>query len=1057
VFARLLARKYSLFIGFTLYVAIGLFCWRQIPLELSPDAKLPVLTVSVSWSRTSPEVMEQEVTRRIEQRVYALRNVEKVSSVTSEGRSQVIITFQKQTNIDFRQVELRDIVADALSALPFPLAPPVYTRNVPDELESLQRFMVLSLSSADTPEDLLRTARQFIQLPLLGIDGLSGITIDGIPENALLLTFDTELLDRLGLRAGTVMAQLNEVMVPKPAGVFQQGSGQFMLIQTPGDSLIQRLLHSAIPVPGSGRYVQLREVATASIAPASVKQIRRINGKRTLTIQLQKEPGADALALADLVDERLTGIRKRLPPAFIMLKEYDATKQIRAQLEELSLQAWYALGMVFLVLLVFMRSLRAPFVIISTILLSLAGTVTGLYIFNYTLNIITQAALTISFGLLVDNAVVIYDHLHNKQFDKSATGTALLVRTLPEVFLPVFGATLTSVVIFLPLMFALPELRIFLEPIAVTISLALGMSLLCGFVWIPYSMIYLIRPANNHAPESFPKQTPKKRHVLRLLGGLRRWRWIVRLVFAGVIGLPLHLIPEPPVVADSTEKFQEDSSLVLKTHAWYERHRGTIEPWTGGLWRKFQKEIRFSDPWKWGGDEKMVVYIETPAGSPLEELDKVVAHFEAIAHPFSEHLEYFESEISEFYGARLVFHVKPEAIYSAPPYILKGELMYLAARTGNANISVSGLGDGFSNYGSGGGGTVTLELKGYSYDELNELSSQLKRFLLKNPRVSDVKTNIASWFDADNLYQLVLVPNEQHLVLNRLSRPLLFDRLQTELNPEYRWGYVEADGQKLSLLARAERPSKRLEDFRKKTLIVDSLSLPVTSLASLSKEPVLSTIRRDNQQYTRYIQFEYRGSQRFARQFAEEVVASFAVPVGVKLQIPQMRFLFSETTKSNTGFILILCFVCVSLAVAGTLNAVRNSIWVLTAIPLGAIGVMAGALYLDMFFGRGAVAGVLLLMGIIVNNSILLVYRYQHYLHMGIAGIRAWYYTLRDRTLAMAITTVTTIAGLAPVLWMSTDEFWVQLSITVAWGLGFGTMLLLILLPTMKGRPLALR
>lgn len=1056
MFERLLLRKYSLSIAFLLYLLIGFLCWKQIPLELSPDAQLPVLTVSVSWARTSPEVMEQEITRRIEQSVYALRNIEKVASTTTEGRAQVSITFQKNTNIDFRLVELRDVISEVMDQLPFPMPPPVYSRSVPEELEDLQRFMVFSLSFEQRTEDLLQTARQSIQLPLLGLEGLSDIELEGMPENALVIRFQTEMLERLGLRVSTVMQSLSDFMQSKPIGNWTDGAYQFNMVQSEGDSLLKRLPTFAIQIPGSSKTILLGQLASFSIEPASVQQIRRINGKRTVTIQLKKEAGADALKLAAEVEARMLHIRKNLSDQFVLLKEYDATEQIRKQLDELSIQAWYSLALVFFVLVVFMRSLRAPAVIIGTILLSLTGTIIGLYMLDYTLNIITQAALTISFGLLVDNAVVIYDHLRDVHQPDKKLAVSNIRQALPGVLIPVLGSTLTTIVIFVPLIFALPELRVFLEPIAITISLALVFSMLCGFVWIPFSMLYLVpQEKENQVDKNSGSGSIFQRPFLYLLIWIRKLRWVLWLVFVALVGIPLHLIPEYKAaeVAEGQEEMSADSTFQFLSdiHKTYDENRETIEPWVGGLWRRFQKDIRFSEPWRWGGGEKISVYIETPPGSPLEELDKMVTHFETVANPYLKDLDYYESEISEFYGARLIFHIKPEALQHPGPYILKGELMYLGARTGNASISVSGLGDGFSNYGGGSGGQITLELIGYSYDELNELSAVLKAHLLKNSRVSDVKTNRGSWFDADNLFQFVLIPNETSLMLNGLNRPQLFDRLQTELNPDYRWGYVELGNQKIQLLAKAERQSKRLEEFSKRTFYTDSSALAISTIAHLTKEPVQSVIRRENQQYTRFVSFEFRGSQRFARQFAEEVVATFPLPVGTKLQFPKLLFFMEQETKGNAGYLVLLCLFCVALTIAATLESVRNTLWVLLAIPLGAIGVMAGALYLDMYFGRGAIAGTLLLMGIIVNNSILLVFCYQAEAVKGTFGIRAWFRVFKDRINAILVTTITTIAGLAPILWMSTDVFWTQLATIVAWGLGIGSILLFILFPTFKG------
>ena len=168
---ELFSRKYLISFFYIIVCVIGVAVWKVLPIESTPELNLPSVTVNYSWSSTSPEIMEKEITRKVEREANRLRDVTDIRSITREGRSTVTITFRKEAPVDYRVLELREYLFSLDETLPESIAPPSISRQVPDELEDQQTFLVYTLNGNLPPRQLLEYARTSIKPKLLAIDG----------------------------------------------------------------------------------------------------------------------------------------------------------------------------------------------------------------------------------------------------------------------------------------------------------------------------------------------------------------------------------------------------------------------------------------------------------------------------------------------------------------------------------------------------------------------------------------------------------------------------------------------------------------------------------------------------------------------------------------------------------------------------------------------------------------------------------------------------------------------------------------------------------------------
>lgn len=1035
---ELLNRKYLISFFYIIVCVIGIAVWRVLPIESTPELNLPSVTVDYNWGSTAPEIIEQEITRKVEREANRLRDVTDIRSITREGRSTVTITFRKNAPVDYRVLELREYLFSLDENLPESISPPNITRQVPEELEDQQTFIVYTLNGDMPPRQLLEYSRTNIRPKLLALDGLAEVAIRGVQDPALVIEFDIEQVEKYKLSPMQILRQVREQLSWRSAGFVEQGISRYSLIIPPKFKNIADIAGLKIQLPNSRKQLELDDFASISVQDYPAKSIKRINGDPALTIEFVKESGADAFQLAEDVLKNMEEIEAQLPDNLSLMLTVDSTEELREQFDELQLQAIFSGILVFLVVILFIRKIRAPVVIIGSVAFSVLLSVIVLYLLDYSLNIITLAGITIALGMLIDNAVVVFEHLNPGLPAEKPSRLTHITQEIGNAVVPVLGSTFTTVGIFIPLLFALDELRIFLVPLAVALTVTLVCSVIIAFTWIPYSLVWLT-PAGITTKKKGRVRRFVNRTLMRSFLVKSKLRWVLPVLLIGVIGIPLFAIEEP-------EWESEEGTLWPEFTQVYFNNRDAVDPWIGGLTRKFVNETYFGSPWRGRSEEIITVYIRSPQGTPLSEIDKIVKNYEKIVKPYEQAFKYYEANLSEYFGARMQFIVKPEYLVRPDAYYFFGEAMYLAARTGNVATSVSGFNDGISTGFGGGSSNHSIQLKGYSYDELLNLAKDLERRLTTNRRVREVDINSSYYFRRDDFHQYKLRLNEEKILAKNLDRREVISTLLLDLNPENTVGKVEFGGQEMYLFGRNERSKGFEEDMMNRTRQFGEVNFNINTIGEIVKEGGLNEIRRNNQSYERVVSVDYLGNYRMGREYIEEVVEGTPVPVGASIQFGRGFFGFGQDDSSrNFIFIALLSLLSVWMIVSALLESVKYPLFVILAVPYSIIGIMLGALVNDLAFDRGAIAGSLLCIGVVVNNAILIYHQKQLENGKGIFGLRCWMHVYRKRIRAILITTVTTITGLLPMMLFGSNEFWENLAIVVIWGLSVSTLLLLLM------------
>lgn len=1072
---NLFQRKYLISFSYLAISVVGLITFFRISIEYTPEIQLPSATISYTWGTTSPEIMEEEITRVVEGLVGQLRDVEKIRSVSQQGRSAVTIDFTADAPIDFRLLELREQLSRQEERWPDGVSTARISRKIPKDLEDTENFIIYTLSGTIPPNELLTLAENRIRNPLMGKQGIVDIELSGVSSPALIIDFDLELMQRLNLSSQRILSQVQAVLQNSSAGFIQKGTTRYNLQLPVRHPTLASVKNMPIRIPNNDRVLRLEEIAKLSITNTPPTFIRRINGNPSLSISFIKEKGSDAFALAKWITSRMQEIENDVLPESVFLRlQLDATDQLRAQFASLQTQALWSVLIVFCIVWLFIRQLRAPFIILGSILFSVLMSVSTLYFLGYSLNILTLAGITVAVGMLIDNAVVVFEQINKTGLSSRQARIKHIKQHLGDAWVPVIASTLTTVGIFVPLLFALDELRIFLVPLAIAITLTLCSSVLIAFTWIPYAYIWLWPlPSASHTTEIIKKRRvrlpfgslPKLNFIkkwswLRFLHYRNRFRFLPILLLVIALGLPTFLLDETHFVrkTELQQNFfgqaQVKEGSLPKLAEWYFSKQRDIDPWLGGIPYRFNQKVSFGNSWGFPYREQIYARVTGPQGTPLEEFDKIVKNFEKAAKVYEEAFSYYEVSISEFNGASMQFIIKDEALSTPAPYRFLGEAMYLGARTGNVWSVVSGFGVSINTAGGSSSISERIVLRGYDYDQLTDFANYLKGKLEENSRVRDVDINGVNYNKSDYQEYKLRLRNEDLAALN-MDRGAFLQAIALDMNPRNAMGRIFIEGQEMSLIGRntVDRKVYAEEMLSRKRNTIDTTLFSIDGIGSILKENALSSIKREDQEYERVISFEYRGRGNAAREFKEQLLETVVKPDGIRYSNLSYYFNFrNKASVGNLGVVSILSLLCVWMIITALLESWREAIRVLIVLPLSLLAIMVGAMYSEITFERGAVAGSLLCVGVVVNNAILLVHQRQLVQSRGIEGLRSWAYAFSQKTRSILITTLTTVGGLVPLVLMEGEEFWTNLATVVAWGLGGSTLLIFVYLGlTTKG------
>ncbi|MCI0514815.1 efflux RND transporter permease subunit [candidate division KSB1 bacterium] len=993
----------------------GFMAASRLPLELTPDVDFPRLTVNTSWFDSSPEAMEALVTAPIEAGAATVRNVRKIKSTSEEGSSRVDLEFMRGTNMDFAALELNEKLSTIYEDLPYGASQPQIQKYVPEEFQTGQ-FLTYHVVGNYTPAHLRTIALEKIRTPLLGVKGVADVQIMGGTDPELRIEIDPAKLRQYQLDPAQIQAALQQLTIRLGAGKIFVNQRKFdILIDLPLQNLSEIEALILLPPP---QLLRLKDVGRVILTHQEPRQFTRIDGAAAVLLFIEREIGTNIIEVADRVFQRIQNL-PQLPPTVKLIKKADQSEKIRQELQALTERAFFSILIIFLVLLIFLRSIKTAVIILSNIFFAVLITLNFFYFADIGLNLITLAGLALGFGMLVDNSIVVVENIFARHQQGLAPNQAAEKGT-NEVALAIIASTLTTVVVFFPFLYLTGELQIYYLPFAAAVGLSLLASLVVAFTLTPALTARLLTPIQPAAPDA--TQTG-----LRLTFG-QRVKFRLRQ-FTPVFPYRRYLhwsLRHPWLVLFS--------AVLLLVGSFY----------------LFNKYVTRGSIWKWGTETYLIVYIHMPTGSELDRTDEIARFFESktVGHP---ELKQVSAEVTPEF-ARLNITFPPTLEYTSVPIIWKELLISLATQYAGVQVGVHGFGPGF--YGGGGSSTPAFRLKvlGYNYNQVKYLAEEIGRRLARNARVREVNTNSAGWYQNDALFEIVLRPQREQLSRYGLTVAELLTHLQTFLRERLQYQRIQLGAQEMAYSIKMLNARQfSLEDLQQLMLTTPTgEKLRLMQVAEISQRQVIAEIVRENQQYQRWITFEYRGPYKLGDRFVKTIIQNTLLPPGYKLERETYWFMPGEE-EQQLLLILAIAVGLIFMVTAALFESLRQPLTIILTVPMALIGVFLIFYWTDTNFDRNAYIGVMLLSGIVVNNAIVLIDHINHLRRQGIELAIAIIQGCQDRLRPISMTSATTILGLLPLILFADDRasIWYALALSTIGGLVSSVGLVLTVLPVL--------
>ncbi|KKB85103.1 nodulation protein NolG [Devosia limi DSM 17137] len=909
-------------------MVFGVYSYQRLPIEQMPDIDLPVVAVVVSYPGASAESVENDIIKPIENAVNTISGIDTLQSTARSGQALIIMLFDMEVNSVEAMQEVRDKMAPLEATLPQSADKPQILRFDPAAMPVISLAIRSDTMSAT---DLTKLADDVVVERLRNIQGVGSVSLVGGVPTQIDVLVDPDRLDAFGVSMGEVMSAIGQNNRDLPAGTITEGQvarsiqieGRLEQIDDFADIIVART---------GGQPVRLGDVATISAGAAEDESLAFINGQRALAIDIVKVQGANTVGVAAAVHEALDRLeRDELPEGVHVDVVRDNAVPVEQSFHTVQNMIIEGALLAVLIVFIFLNSWRSTVITALTLPISIIGTMIVLYALGFTLNMMTLMALSLSVGILIDDAIVVREnimrHLHmgKGHFQAAVDGTN-------EIGLAVLASTLSIVAVFLPVAFMDGMLGRFFLQFGVTVSVAVMISLFVAFTLDPMmSSVW-------HDPASEP--------------GVKR----------GAVGR---------AIARFDDGFTWLSQRYRSVLRWSLRHRlATLGMAAALFFSSFllvpMVGIEFVPPTDNG---EFQVEVETPQGSSLAYTGEKVRQIEALLREMPE-VERTYATVNAGQGASgqnaasILVSMVPASERDRMPHEMAGPTREVLAQVPGITTVV-----GVASFGSVTK-PVQVTLYGDSFTTLSQLADDLSAQLADIPGLADIETSlqdaqpvVAIRVNQDLASELGVSPQQISAVL----RPMLSGEEASE------WTSPEEDTYKL-IVRLPEGARDQIEALS--NLPISRTETAVVRLGDVA-DVVMSTgpgeiMRKD---LTRQVTVDANISGVTIGDVMPGIQAAIdgmELPAGYRISMGGDAEQLGDTAAS-AGSALLLAVVFIYLVLASQFGSFLQPIAIMMSLPLSLVGVLLGLMVGGTTLNMMSMIGFIMLMGLVVKNAILLV------------------------------------------------------------------------------------
>ncbi|MDF1554820.1 MAG: efflux RND transporter permease subunit, partial [Deferrisomatales bacterium] len=475
-------------------VIMGAFSLSRLRIDLLPDIELPTLTVQTQYEGASPEVMERLVTQILEEVIATVPGVEQMTSESSQGNSRIRVSFAWGTSLDTAAADVQGKIEDEINELPDDIVRPRIRKF---DIASFP-VVVLGVSSDLDPVELTELVEDQVRHRFARIPGVAQVDIMGDFSREVRIELDPERIRSLGLPLDRIIEAVRDANLDLPTGQIEEGRYEVTL-RAPAEFTDLDQIRSTVVFERDGAAVTLSQVAAVVDTYARLSRIIRVNGKRGMYVAIRKEADANTVEVAKQVLDEIVDANQAMPRIRIV-PVINQGNFIERSIANVARSVLYGGGLAVAVLLLFLRSVCSTVVIGLSIPISVVATFALIYFGGFTLNLMTLGGLALGVGMMVDNSVVVLENIFRRRDEDREDDAVAAVEGSREVAPAIVASTITTLVIFLPLVFVRGVSGILFTEFAYVIIFSLVCSLLVSLTLVPMLASRLLQPPRDRVP-----------------------------------------------------------------------------------------------------------------------------------------------------------------------------------------------------------------------------------------------------------------------------------------------------------------------------------------------------------------------------------------------------------------------------------------------------------------------------------------------------------------------------------------------------------------------------
>ena len=992
-------------------IILGIVALTRLPIDLMPDITSPTISISTSYSKASPLAMEELVTRPIEEAVSAVTRVQEISSQSSEGSSNVQVRFNWGTNLEEAANEIRDRLDRIISRLPDGSTRP-----------SLRKFdlaampvVMMGVTSALDPLTLRRIIDEDISYRLERVDGVASINVWGGLTREIKINVDPLKLKALSIPLDQVITRIRSANVNLPTGTLYRGNKQ-ITVRVPGVFKdIDELRNTAVLDRG-GNVIYLKDIAEVVDGASKESRLVRVNGKPGIQISVNKRSGTNTVKIAKGVLQEVENINRSFSNVQIV-PLVDQSVFIKQAINNVATSALLGGMLAVMILLFFLRNFKSTAVISTAIPVSVIATFGLLYANGFTLNLMTIGALALGVGQLLDNSIVVLENVfRHREMGKSSREAA--IDGAAEVTSPIIASTITSIVVFLPLIFMRGMTGILFQQLAFVVVFSLLCSLVTALTLVPMLASRMVSVSEEKAMAGKRLKTMIYHSVGKILHAVESF-YARALNYALDHRLKISLIALGLILGAILLVGLIDSELMPVSD---------------------EGEIRVS--------------LDMEAGTRLEVMDAQVKKVEArLKGKFPEITHVITSVGGGGWGssssntASLRISLVGKSQRKASDQELSAQIRKLLTGLPGLKVRVrTATNNQLSRVMGGGGGRIKLQVRGHDLDISYRLAGQIMKAIEGVEGITDVNLSRTTGAPED----LVIIDRAKAARLG-LSVQSIARMLETVLSGSLA-GQLQEAGREYPLIVRIEAaefmPVMQLLDLT----LTNSSGEPIVirNVVSVESSESSTVIERVNQE--RMIDVSANLSGRNLSAVIKDIqnrLEAIKMPIGYDAEITGD---YKEQQESFRELFIgiILALLLVYMVMASQFESIRDPVIVMFSVPFAIIGVALMLFLTRTTFNIQSYIGLIMLGGIVVNNAILLVDTTNRRRRIDGMPLREAIETAgRQRLRPILMTALSTLLGLLPMAIGAGEggETQAPLARAVVGGLLSSTLITLILIP----------